>query len=208
MSVRRYVGKFQTTGNVNTETMGRPSGCVSFHPQEEYVIMEWDKRICRSYGYSQRGKRAVVKRRRLAWGPRITAIPVISIEGLLDIGIYDGNVTGETFLEFVNTTLAPCLLPFDGFNPRSIVILDNAGIHHTQQVINAINATGAMIIYLPPYSPDLMPCEELFAQTKWYIRENDIAWQSCDEPELMVFDSFVQITDEDIKHYIEHAEYF
>ncbi len=59
----------------------------------------------------------------MAWGPRITAIPVICTEGVLDIGIYDGHVTGETFLDFVNNTLAPCSLPFDGFNPRSVVIL-------------------------------------------------------------------------------------
>ena len=46
----------------------------------------------------------------MAWGPRITAIPVICT-GLLDIGIYDEHITGETFLHFVNDTLAPCLLP-------------------------------------------------------------------------------------------------
>ena len=82
-----------------------------------------NKRICRSYGYSLNGKRANFRHEHTAWGPRITAIPVISMEGLLDIGVYNGHVTGETFLEFVNTILAPCLLPFDGFNPRSIVIL-------------------------------------------------------------------------------------
>ncbi len=47
-------------------------------------------------------------------------------------------------------------------------------ITHAQEVIDAINSTGAMLIFLPPYSPDFMPCEELFAQTKSYIRQNDI----------------------------------
>ena len=82
-----------------------------------------DKRICGSYGYSLNGKRANFWCEHTAWGPRITAIPVISMEGLLDVGVYKGHVTGEIFLEFVNAILAPCLLPFDGFNPRSIVIL-------------------------------------------------------------------------------------
>jgi hypothetical protein len=45
------------------------------------------------------------------------------MEGLLDIGVYRGHVDGETFLAFVNNILSPCLLPFNGFNSRSIVIL-------------------------------------------------------------------------------------
>jgi hypothetical protein len=81
-----------------------------------YVLQ--DKRILRSYGYSLKGQRAKFRRRYSPWGPRITAIPIISYnEGLLDV------VNGETFLHFVDAVLTPCLLPFDGFNPRSIVIL-------------------------------------------------------------------------------------
>ena len=45
------------------------------------------------------------------------------MEGILDVGFYRGHVNGETFLTFVNDVLVPCLLPFNGFNPRSIVIL-------------------------------------------------------------------------------------
>ena len=52
--------------------------------------------------------------------------------------------------------------------------VDNAAIHHTQEAVDAIHATGA-IIFLPPYSPDFMPLEELFAQVKNWIRENDAA---------------------------------
>jgi hypothetical protein len=74
-------------------------------------------------------------------------------------------------------------------------------------VIDAINATGALLIFLPPYSPDFMPCEELFAQTKNYIRENDIAWRNCVDPELMVFESFLQVTDVQVNNYIRHAGY-
>jgi hypothetical protein len=87
-----------------------------------YVLQ--DKRILRSYGYSLKGQRAKFRRRYSPWGPRITAIPIISYnEGLLDVGLYEGHVNGETFLDFVDAVLTPCLLPFNGFNPRSIVIL-------------------------------------------------------------------------------------
>ncbi len=88
-----------------------------------------------------------------------------------------------------------------------MILIDNAAIHHTQEVIDAINSTGAMLIFLPPYSPDFMPCEELFAQTKSYIRQNDIAWQNCPDPELMVWEAFLQSTDEEIRNYIHHAGY-
>ena len=89
--------------------------------------------------------------------------------------------------------------------PNITIFADNAAIHHTQEAIDTINATGALVILLPTYSPDFMRCEELFSQTKSYIRQNVIAWQNCPDPELMVFDSFLQIVDEEIRSYIKHA---
>lgn len=84
----------------------------------------------------------------------------------------------------------------------------HAAIHHTQEAVDAIHATGAIVIFLPPYSPDFMPLEELFAQVKNWIRENDAAWQFCQDPELMVEEAFLHVTDEEVKNYIHHAEYF
>ena len=64
-----------------------------------------------------------------------------------------------------------------------------------------------MVIFLPPYSPDFKPCEELFAQAKNWIRGNDSAWEVCREPELMVEEAFLQITADEVGNYIQHAEY-
>lgn len=74
-------------------------------------------------------------------------------------------------------------------------------------MIDEINATGAIILFLPPYRPDFMPCQERFAQVKSWIRENDVVWQFCMDPKLMVEEAFLQVTDEEIKNYIRHAEY-
>ncbi|XP_020893040.1 uncharacterized protein LOC110232230 [Exaiptasia diaphana] len=167
----------------------------------------FDKRIRRRFGYSFRGTRAQIKRKHTNWGPRITAIPAISTEGILDVGIYRGKVNEGTFLTFVRNVLAPVLLPFNGENPRSIVVMDNAAIHHTDAVINAINQTGALILFLPPYSPDFNPCENLFSQTKSWIKENDMIWRSCDFPENMVFEAFLNISDDNVRNCIRHAEY-
>ncbi|KAJ7380577.1 hypothetical protein OS493_009044 [Desmophyllum pertusum] len=82
-----------------------------------------DKRISRSYGHSLVGKRAEVKKFMQNWGPRITAIPLICTEGIIDTGIYEGNINGVTFHDFVTEKLCPNLLPFDGINPCLVVIL-------------------------------------------------------------------------------------
>jgi len=64
-----------------------------------------------------------------------------------------------------------------------------------------------MIVFLPPYSPDFTPCEQLFAQSKNWMRENDAAWQFCLDSKFMVEGAFLQVTDEQIRNYIEFAEH-
>ena len=57
------------------------------------------------------------------WGPRITAIPIVCTEGMVDLVLYEGNVNAATFLDFVTEKLCPSVLTFNGVNPRSVVIL-------------------------------------------------------------------------------------
>ena len=63
-----------------------------------------------------------------------TAIPVISMEGVHDVCLHQGNMNGDPLSCFVEKCLLPILLPFNWHNPRSVVILDNASIHHVQKV--------------------------------------------------------------------------
>ena len=76
-----------------------------------------------------------------------------------------------------------------------------------QRLIDAINASGALLIFLPPYRPHLMPCEGVIGQVKSSIRENDLVWEQFDELETMAFEAFMQITDDEIANYIRHCEY-
>ena len=85
--------------------------------------------------------------------------------------------------------------------------VDNAAIHDTQEAVDAFHATGAMVIFLSPYSPDFMPLEELFAQVKNWVRENDAAWQFCQGPELMVEEAFLHVTDKEVKNYRWFSRY-
>ena len=61
-------------------------------------------------------------------------------------------------------------MPFDGLNHKSVVILDNASIHHVNCV--AILSVGALLRFLPPYSPDMNPIEEVFGEVKQYLQAN------------------------------------
>lgn len=70
-----------------------------------------------------RGYRAEVKRFRGNWSPRLTAIPIVCTDGFLDIAIHRGTTDRFAFLDFVQNHLAPNLLPFNGTNPRSVVIM-------------------------------------------------------------------------------------
>ena len=66
-----------------------------------------------------------------------------------DVYIAEGNMNGERFAKFVQDSLLPVLMPFNGTNPRSVVIMDNAGIHYVEEIANLIETqAGAKLCYL------------------------------------------------------------
>ena len=79
--------------------------------------------------------------------------------------VLDGPVNGEAFRAYVEQLLAPTLSPGD------IVVMDNLGSHKSQAVREAIRRAGAHLLFLPPYSPDLNPIEQVFAKLKHMLRE-------------------------------------
>ena len=119
----------------------------------------------RTKGYSIRGKPAK-SQKLLVWEEHISPLCLMSMEGILACKIARGSVDGETFIAFVENVLMPNLMPFDGYNPRSIVIMDNCSIHHIDEVTELIQQTGALVHWLPPYSPDMNPIEEAFSKAK------------------------------------------
>lgn len=83
----------------------------------------------------------------------------------------EGNVNGKKFETFVRSCLLPILQPFNWTNPYSVVILDNASIHHVEVVSEVVEGeAGARLILLPPYSPDLNPLEEVFSKVKGIMK--------------------------------------
>lgn len=74
-------------------------------------------------------------------------------------------MTGEAFRAYAEQFLAPALLPGD------VVVMDNLAAHKVAGVCEAIAAAGATVLYLPPYSPDLNPIEQMFAKLKALLRK-------------------------------------
>jgi len=94
--------------------------------------------------------------------------------------VTDGPMDGETFLAYVRQCLCPTLQPGD------TVILDNLSSHKVAGVGDAITATGAIILFLPPYSPDLNPIEKFFSKLKARLRKAaqrdiDALWREIGE---------------------------
>ena len=112
----------------------------------------------------------------------------------------------DVFCDFLERYLLPHLLPFNGVNPRSVVLLDNASIHHTARPVKCV---GALVHYLSPYSPDLNPIEEMFSKVKACLRENDTAIQKVDERGVFDFveAAFSTVRQEDIFGWYDHAGY-
>jgi len=79
--------------------------------------------------------------------------------------VIDGPINGELFLLYVEQVLAPTLSPGD------VVVLDNLSSHKGKAARAAIRARGAHLIFLPPYSPDLNPIEQVFAKLKHLMRK-------------------------------------
>jgi len=114
-------------------------------------------------------------------------------------------VDADCFFDFVRGTLLPHLQPFDGTNPRSVVILDNCSIHHVQSVSELFEAAG--VLFLPPYSPDMMPIEEAFSYIKGFLKQHYDCLQSTDDPFPVIHAAFESITSFHGNVWITHAEY-
>jgi len=123
----------------------------------------------RSYGWSDKGLRAVVSRW-LQRKKRVSVLPAYTVDGYIVATTFPGTCTAEIFEDFIIDQLLPHCSPFPG--PRSVIVMDNASVHHKQinTIERAAGAAGVLIQFLPPYSPDFNPIEESFSVLKSFIR--------------------------------------
>ena len=106
----------------------------------------------------------------------MSGLAFMSVNGLIDVSNVKGTTDGDTFYDFVQKHLLPQLLPFNGINPRSVVVMDNCSVHHIEETVSMIEEVGALVHFLPPYSPDLNPIEECFSKVKSEINASREPW--------------------------------
>lgn len=94
-----------------------------------------------------------------------TFVAGLRLTGMVAPMVLDGPINGHAFQAYVDQVLVPELRPGD------IVIMDNLGSHKGSAVRAAIEAVGAMLLYLPPYSPDFNPIENAFSKLKALLRK-------------------------------------
>jgi putative transposase len=115
-------------------------------------------------GWAPLGERLIAKVPHGHWKTS-TFIAALRCDRIEAPWILDGPVDAETFKTYVEKVLTPTLKPGD------LVIMDNLGSHKGKAVRKAIRAAGAKLIFLPKYSPDLNPIEQVFAKLKHLLRK-------------------------------------
>ena len=120
--------------------------------------------MTRLRGRAPRGQRLIGKTPHGHW-KLTTFIAALRQDRITAPMVIDGPINGEIFLAYVLTFLLPTLSKGD------IVVMDNLPVHKVAGVVQAIEAVGARVLYLPPYSPDLNPIEQMFAKLKALLRK-------------------------------------
>jgi transposase len=154
--------------------------------------------MTRLRGRCRRGKRLVAKVPHGHW-QTTTLIGALGIDGVRCSMVVDGPVNRDIFEAFVEQVLAPRLGPGD------IVVMDNLSSHKSVRVRRAVEAAGASLLYLPPYSPDYSPIEPAFSKIKQLLRSlaarnRNALWSSMQT----ILDA---VTPTDSLHYFQHCGY-
>ena len=168
----------QCSGELQLQFMAEMS---MFDPQMIIWVDEtgsaWRNSV-RSYGYGLRGMHTISHELRVL-GQRINGIGAMSTEGMEDVYIVEGNVMGDVFVKIFY--YQSCNL-FNGTNSHSVVVMDNASVYHYERVADIITGVGSIVRFLPPYSPELNPIENVFSKVKAFLRASNSVYLSTHSP--------------------------
>ena len=132
--------------------------------------------MTRLYGRALGGQRMVDATPHGHWSTT-TMISALRVDGRTADMVVNSATDGAVFLAYVEKILVPTL------NVNDIVIMDNLAAHKMSAIVAAIEATGAEVRFLPPYSPDLNPIEKMWSKVKAYLRKvkartQEVLWQA------------------------------
>jgi transposase len=154
--------------------------------------------LTRIRGWTDIGRRLVEAIPSGKW-TTCSLVQAIALDGTRAAMVLDGPLNGDSFAGFCEWLLAPSLRPGD------FVIMDNLNTHKSTQAVQAIEAVGAQAVYLPPYSPDLNPIENIFSKVKQLIRA--LRPRNLRKIVDAVREALNNITIDDIESVFDHAGY-
>ncbi|PTA66308.1 IS630 family transposase [Deinococcus arcticus] len=126
-----------------------------------------------------------------------TLICTLTLAGPQAPLVLDGAVNGLNFEWYVREMLCPIL------RPGQVIVLDNLSSHHRASIRTLIEACGCTLLYLPPYSPDFNPIEQMFSKVKALVRRGDC--RQVDELLQAVFAALDAVTPSDIHGWFKHV---
>ena len=152
-----------------------------------------------AYARAQRGQRAYAQQPK-GYGPNLSVIGAMSLkEGFVEGLSFFGGTSGDVFVWFIETCLCPRLWP------GAVVVMDNLPAHKVEGVRQAIEAVGARLLYLSPYSPDFNPIEQLWSKLKGYLRS--VEARTTEALHQAIAQGLRQITPDDVRHWFTHCCY-
>ena len=151
------------------------------------------------YARAPRGQRAYAQQPK-GRGKNLSIIGAMSLKaGFLEGLSFTGGTTGDVFLWFIETLLSPVLWP------GAVVVMDNLPAHKVDGVCQAIEAVGARLLYLSPYSPDFNPIENLWSKLKGHLRA--VAARTPEALHEAISQGLRLITLQDVRHWFTHCCY-
>jgi transposase len=154
--------------------------------------------LLRRYGRSRRGLRLRDHTPCGHWETH-TIVAALRPDGLTAPAVFDGPIDNASFRAYVEQVLIPTLQRGD------VVVLDNLAVHKQPEVRAAIEATGAQIRFLPPYSPDFNPIEMAFAKLKAFMRA--ARPRTFDHVTALTAAALALYTPAECRNYIRHCGY-
>jgi transposase len=149
-------------------------------------------------GWCRSGRRLVDRVPHARWRT-LTFLAALRHDRLTAPCLFDGPINGESFLAYVIQILVPTLKPGD------IVVMDNLGSHKSKAVRDAIRSAGARRLFLPAYSPDLNPIEQVFSKLKTLLRKARA--RSCDAVANAIGQLLPEFRSDECANYFRHAGY-
>ena len=154
--------------------------------------------LTRLYGRAAPDQRVVDRAPQLS-GPQTTTLAVIGLMGITAPLVLSGAVNGTVFYGYIAQCVVPTLQPGD------VLFMDNLSAHKVAGIEALIEAQGAQLIYLPPYSPDFNPIELAWSKVKTILRR----LKARTFPDLMAAlkQALLAITPHDIQGWFAHCGY-